>query len=103
MSKPLEKLKIKTEVGSLLDHAPDNFELMQALNAAIDRINELEAKYESHIHYVGAGFDYAKPTSRAKYPSDAAPGDCPECNGTGLIGADPKAQCSNCGGTGKVA
>ena len=102
MSKPLEKLKIKTEVGSLLDHAPDNFELMQALNAAIDRINELEAKYESHNHHVGAGFDYVKPTSRAKYPSDAAPGDCPECKGTGLIGADAKAECSNCGGTGKV-
>ena len=27
---------------------------------------------------------------------------CPECNGTGLIGADAKAECSNCGGTGQV-
>jgi len=29
-------------------------------------------------------------------------GECPECNGTGLIGAHAKAECSNCGGTGKA-
>ena len=29
--------------------------------------------------------------------------ECPECQGEGLIGADAKAECSNCGGTGNVA
>jgi hypothetical protein len=93
MSKPLERMSYDSDAMAQVH------ELTRALNAAIDRINELEVKYESHNHYLGAGFDYAKPTSKARYPA----GDCPECNGTGLIGTDTKAECSNCGGTGKAA
>jgi hypothetical protein len=93
MSKPLERISYDSDTMAQVQ------ELTSALNAAIDRINELEARYESHSHSLGAGFDYAKPTSRAKYPL----GDCPECNGTGQIGTDAKAECSNCGGTGKAA
>jgi hypothetical protein len=92
MSKPLERISYDSDATAQVH------ELTSALKAAIDRINELEAKYESQNHYLGAGFDYVKPTSRAKYPQ----ADCPECNGTGFIGTDAKAQCSNCGGTGKV-
>jgi hypothetical protein len=67
MSKPLER------TGYNNDTIAQVHELTSTLNAAIDRINELEAKYESHNHYLGAGFDYAKPTSRAKYPQAIAP------------------------------
>lgn len=54
MSKPLEKMHIpalitwkqEQELAGLVSQT------MVALNAAIDRVNELEAKYEDHTHDV---------------------------------------------------
>lgn len=66
MSEPLEKLEqwhtasLKLRVGYGDDEAQETIkgllgtkfaqELLPILNAAIDRINELEAKYENHYH-----------------------------------------------------
>jgi hypothetical protein len=78
-------------------------EVLDALNAAIDRINELEARFENHYHTVDIGNDMTDgPEQFASRDTHSAKGDCSECQGTGLIGTDVKGECSNCVGTGKA-
>ena len=49
MSKPLEKI-------DEFDYFKDSDKFLEKLNAAIDRINELEAKYERHTHDTNMGY-----------------------------------------------
>jgi hypothetical protein len=54
VSEPLKKLdviEIKEGQGIPYETLPFIDKLLSTLNAAIDRINELEKRYEGHVHY----------------------------------------------------
>lgn len=76
MSKPLEVVPYRAPQSNLspqqaLDELSQRtFILGDHLNAAIDRINELEAKYEGHFHHMHNGQNTGTPM-RQPQPEDA--------------------------------